>query len=134
MIGDANGESRGFLIREEVAREILRATGERVFDERCVPCHGETGRGDGLLADVLPIRPRNYREEPFEWGTRPSQIVETVRSGRSGVMPAFEGELTPSEIWAVAYRVWSWIPAERRDQDDPEDLVDVAMPTAERAR
>jgi mono/diheme cytochrome c family protein len=96
--------------------------GARIFDERCSPCHGETGRGDGPLAEVVPIAPRDYRHESFKWGTRPSQIVATIRQGRSGVMPPFEGELTPHQIWAVAWVVWSWIPPERREMDDADAL------------
>jgi cbb3-type cytochrome c oxidase subunit III len=94
--------------------------GRRVFAERCSPCHGPTGEGDGQLADILPIRPRNYHRDAFKWGTRQSDIAATVRGGRSGVMPAFEGALTETEIRAVAYFVWNWIPAERRQSDASE--------------
>lgn len=97
--------------------------GARVFDERCSPCHGPGGRGDGPLAQVVPVRPRDYHTEEFKWGTRPSDIVATIRAGRSGVMPAFSEELTQRQIWAAAYVVWSWIPEERRGYDDvPADL------------
>jgi cytochrome c oxidase cbb3-type subunit 3 len=93
--------------------------GARVFAERCSPCHGPTGHGDGQLAEALAIRPRNYHRDAFKWGTRPDEIATTVRLGRSGVMPAFEGALTEQEIRAVAYLVWSWLPAERR-QPEPQ--------------
>jgi mono/diheme cytochrome c family protein len=104
-----------------VGPEVL-VEGTRIFDERCSPCHGERGNGDGPLASVLPIRPRNYHVDEFRWGTRPSEIAATIRSGRSGVMPSFANELTPREIWATAYVVWSWIPEERRAQDSPAEL------------
>jgi mono/diheme cytochrome c family protein len=104
-----------------VAPEVL-VEGTRVFDERCSPCHGEKGEGDGPLASVLPMRPRNYHTDEFRWGTRPSDIAATIRAGRSGVMPPFAAELTPREIWAVAYVVWSWIPEERRGHDTPAEL------------
>ena len=104
-----------------VAPEVL-VEGARIFDERCSPCHGERGEGNGPLASVLPIRPRNYHEDAFQWGTRPSDIAATIRLGRSGVMPPFANELTPREIWATAYVVWSWIPEDRRSKDAPADL------------
>jgi len=104
-----------------VDAEVLVA-GARTFDERCSPCHGPTGEGDGPLANVLPITPRNYRTDEFKWGTRPSDIVATVKSGRSDVMPSFEGVLSPQEIWTVSYVVWSWIPPERRQSDDAAAL------------
>ena len=98
-------------------RAELREAGSRLFTERCSPCHGATGHGDGALADALPIRPRDYHRDEFKWGTTPSEIATTIRVGRSGVMPSFEGALTEQEIQAVAYFVWTWIPADRRKQE-----------------
>lgn len=106
-----------------VAAEVL-VEGAKIFDERCSPCHGRTGEGNGPLAEVLPVRPRNYHTDPFKWGTRPSEIVQTIRGGRSGVMPPFQGELTPRQIWAAAYVVWSWIPEDQREWDTPAGLAD----------
>jgi mono/diheme cytochrome c family protein len=90
-----------------VTPELLML-GAEVFRERCSPCHGDRGHGDGLLAEVLPIRPRNYFEESFRWGHRPEEIAETVRRGRSNVMPAFQHALTQREIWAVSNLVHLW--------------------------
>jgi len=97
--------------------------GRRVYDERCSPCHGTSGYGDGPLADVLPITPRNYHDETFKWGSRPSDIVKTISGGRSDVMPAFSDILTPREIWATAYVVWYWVPEKSRQHDTAEDLA-----------
>jgi mono/diheme cytochrome c family protein len=94
------------------ASELL-VEGARVFDERCSPCHGDAGRGDGLLADLLPIRPRNYHTDAFQWGTSWDAVTETVRVGRSGVMPPFEGALSEEEMRSVAFLVACWV--ERRE-------------------
>jgi cytochrome c oxidase cbb3-type subunit 3 len=102
----------------DASAELLDEGG-RVFAERCSPCHGATGHGDGQLADILPIRPRNYHRDEFKWGTSQSDIVATIQGGRSGVMPAFEGALTERELRAVAYFVWSWIPPDRREPEAP---------------
>ena len=87
----------------------LLLEGARVFDERCSPCHGNTGHGDGLLADLLPIRPRNYHADAFRWGSGWDDIAATVRGGRSGVMPPFEGALSEPEIRAVSFLVACWV-------------------------
>ena len=63
--------SRPGTTSEEASHLLLE--GARVFDERCSPCHGDTGHGDGMLAELLPIRPRNYHEDPFRWGTAGSR-------------------------------------------------------------
>jgi mono/diheme cytochrome c family protein len=86
----------------------LLVEGAQVFDERCTPCHGETGFGDGVLADLLPARPRNYHADPFKWGTSWPDIERTVRLGRSDVMPSFEGALSDDEIRSVALLVTCW--------------------------
>jgi mono/diheme cytochrome c family protein len=91
----------------------LLVDGARVFDERCSPCHGDAGHGDGLLADLLPIRPRNYHTDAFQWGTSWDAVTETVRMGRSGVMPPFEGALSEEEMRSVAFLVTCWV--ERRE-------------------
>jgi len=108
--------------RSDRVDPLLLVEGAQVFDQRCSPCHGERGYGDGVLADALPIRPRNYHAELFKWGTSPSDIVRTIAAGRSGVMPAFEGALSEREMWAAAYLVWNLIPAERR-QTDPATVA-----------
>jgi mono/diheme cytochrome c family protein len=92
----------------------LLLEGARVFDERCTPCHGETGHGDGVLADLLPVRPRNYHADRFEWGMSWEDIEHTVRVGRSDVMPSFSSALTDTEIRAVSFLVACWV-SERDD-------------------
>jgi mono/diheme cytochrome c family protein len=102
--------------------------GARVFDNRCSPCHGEQGFGDGELADVLPLRPRNYHSEPFKWGNSPARIATTVAAGRSGIMPPFKSALTEQEIWAVAYVVWRWVPKDQRSYDTREEALQWRLP------
>jgi mono/diheme cytochrome c family protein len=99
--------SRSGLDRAAASTRLLE--GARVFDERCTPCHGDTGHGDGVLAELLPIRPRNYHADPFRWGTSWEAIEETVRLGRSDVMPSFTGALTEDEIRSVSFLVACWV-------------------------
>jgi mono/diheme cytochrome c family protein len=83
--------------------------GARVFDNRCSPCHGEQGFGDG-------------------WGNSPSRIATTVAAGRSGIMPPFRVALTEEEIWAVAYVVWRWVPKDKRSYDTREEALRWKLP------
>jgi mono/diheme cytochrome c family protein len=99
--------SRSGLARAAASARLLE--GARVFGERCTPCHGDTGHGDGVLAELLPIRPRNYHADAFEWGTSWEAIEETVRLGRSDVMPSFTGALSEDEIRSVAFLVACWV-------------------------
>ena len=63
----------------------------------------------GVLAELLPLRPRNYHAERFRWGTSWREIERTVRLGRSDVMPSFEGALDDREIRSVAFLVACWV-------------------------
>jgi mono/diheme cytochrome c family protein len=116
------------------ARDFMAASpevlsrGAKIFRERCSPCHGASGYGDGILADVLPVRPRNYHADPFRWGRTPAGIVETVALGRSGVMPSFRGALDEADMWAVAQVVWTWMPPSQRAEDAPEALEHWRLP------
>ena len=105
--GSESCASLSALPSSEASKRLIE--GARVFGERCTPCHGDAGYGDGVLADLLPIRPRNYHADRFEWGTSWSDIERTVRLGRSDVMPSFEGALSDSEIHSVAFLVSCWV-------------------------
>ena len=34
--------------------------GKRIYGENCAPCHGDSGRGDGVGARSLPVRPADH--------------------------------------------------------------------------
>lgn len=103
----ASCASRLGLPSSEASARLIE--GARVFGERCSPCHGEQGYGDGVLAELLPLRPRNYHAERFRWGTSWRDVERTVRLGRSDVMPSFEGALDDREIRSVAFLVACWV-------------------------
>jgi cytochrome c553 len=86
--------------------------GRRVWLERCAPCHGDEGRGDGPAAPALEPRPRNLRDAAF-WGGRSSgQLRDVVRRGKPGtMMQPFEGVLSDAEIDAVVEYLHRFRPA-----------------------
>lgn len=68
---------------------------DTVYAERCLSCHGPSGRGDGALAALLPVAPPDFRETVQRKSN--AQIRRAIAEGR-GLMPAFEPALRPSEI------------------------------------
>lgn len=66
-----------------------------LYAQRCLNCHGASGRGDGPMAANLPIRVPDFRET-VDRKSNP-QIRKVIAEGK-GVMPAFEPALRPSEI------------------------------------
>jgi mono/diheme cytochrome c family protein/uncharacterized membrane protein len=81
------------------ATEESIARGAMLFSQNCAICHGESGRGDGPVAPTLPLQPANlYDHIPFH----PDQFFFGVISkGLSGVMPAFEGQISEEDRWNI---------------------------------
>jgi mono/diheme cytochrome c family protein len=104
------------LIADEVGRPLLPSAeeGRKVFEQRCVPCHGVEGVGDGPLAtflkaprknpftdtmrllglnvkgEDLPSRPANFHNLVQMRLNSPFSMYETVTLGRAHTaMPAF---------------------------------------------
>ena len=58
--------------------EILSA-GKNIYLQSCAVCHGISGKGDGVVAGNLEVKPRNFTDGKFK-----------VRSTRSGQVPLDE--------------------------------------------
>ena len=68
---------------------------DRLYAQRCMGCHGQSGEGDGPVAASLPVRVPDFRET-VEKKSIP-QIRRVIAEGR-GIMPAFGPALRPAEI------------------------------------
>lgn len=78
--------------------------GRALFAEHCVICHGSQGRGDGMLAEELPVTPADLtgiaarNGGVFPW----SDVMAKIHgySGRADVMPEFGTVLSgPTLMW-----------------------------------
>jgi mono/diheme cytochrome c family protein len=83
----------------------LLETGRVSFKLNCASCHGERGEGDGVSAEALDPKPRNFAREPFKYGAKPAQIFRTISKGIPGTAMLAFTELTEVERWALAYHV-----------------------------
>ena len=59
--------------------------GGRLYQTYCVQCHGVTAQGS--RDQGFP----NLTDKDWQWGGEPEKIVETITSGRIGMMPAYGG-------------------------------------------
>lgn len=75
--------------------------GNAIFAEQCVACHGAEGKG------TMEMGAPNLADAIWLFGGRKQDIEETVRTGRSGVMPAWDGKLDPVTIKMLAIYVHS---------------------------
>jgi cytochrome c oxidase cbb3-type subunit III len=75
--------------------------GRKIFADNCVSCHGDVGKGN------QEVGAPNLTDKIWLYGSDEATIIETITSGRSGVMPAWVGRLDPSTIKAMAVYVHS---------------------------
>jgi cbb3-type cytochrome oxidase cytochrome c subunit len=84
--------------------------GRQVYADRCAPCHGENGAGDGPGGREISMLPTDFTAE------RPSP-AESLRALRNGVegtpMAPWNTKLSEAELSAVAYYVRSFFKPDR---------------------
>lgn len=78
--------------------------GAALYADRCTACHGESGGGDGPLAQAGAIEnPRNFQDPTSARGQTPAEWFSTVTNGRiDRMMPPWRDALTEAERWAVS--------------------------------
>jgi putative copper resistance protein D len=75
------------------------ARGAPLFAANCEVCHGAGGRGDGPLADKLPVRPADLTA-PHLFAHKIGDIFWWVSYGSDNkVMPGFANKLNPDQRW-----------------------------------
>ena len=75
------------------------ALGGKLFKIYCTPCHGESGKGDGLVGAKLLLKPYDLTADQtksssdgFIWGY--------ITFG-GAIMPSYANDLSPDERWHV---------------------------------
>lgn len=81
------------------ADEKSVALGKKLFEIYCTPCHGISGKGDGLVGAKLLLQPFNLtadqtkeRSDGFIWGY--------ITFG-GAIMPSYANDLSVTERWNV---------------------------------
>jgi cbb3-type cytochrome c oxidase subunit III len=81
--------------------------GDALFQDNakgnCADCHMDDGTGNDALGSA-----NLTQKQLFLYGPDRASIIETITRGRRGVMPAFEGTLSPSELKSVSIYVFSF--------------------------
>lgn len=73
--------------------------GKAIFAEQCVACHGAEGKG------TVEMGAPNLTDGIWLFGGKQADIEETIRTGRGGVMPAWDGKLDPVTVKMLAIYV-----------------------------
>src|SRR5690349_17372742 len=66
--------------------EVSMALGEQIVKDRCVLCHGESGKGDGPGGAALNPKPRNWTDHTYMGTRTDDQLYDVIFNGK-GAMP-----------------------------------------------
>ncbi len=61
------------------------ATAKQIFRDRCVPCHGATGHGDGPASASLNPKPRQYADKAWQASVTDEYIEKIIKYGGAAV-------------------------------------------------
>ncbi|MEI6289862.1 MAG: c-type cytochrome [Chloroflexota bacterium] len=81
------------------------AAGSAIYLEKCAPCHGAGGQGDGPMAAQLQKPPKALGKPEIGRLAAPANWYTTVTEGNiNSFMPPFNGSLSDQQRWdVVAY-------------------------------
>lgn len=81
------------------------AAAKLAFSQRCVPCHGTTGQGDGPASASLDPKPRKYADKEWQASVTDEYLEKAIKLGGAGVgkSPAMPNnpDLSPEVIKAL---------------------------------
>lgn len=76
--------------------------GEALYAKYCASCHGKNGKGDGILMNIIPMKPADHTSSERMEKMTNEELVNKVANGTSeGYMPGWKRILSDAEIAAV---------------------------------
>jgi mono/diheme cytochrome c family protein len=106
------------------------ALGTELFAANCVACHGAEGDGSALEGAA------DFTDQEFMAKKAPAEFFERITEGVEGTaMPAWGGQFTEDEIWALANTVWTFAyeyGGEPAEEPAPAPSEPTAPPAAEK--
>jgi mono/diheme cytochrome c family protein len=107
----------GFLLTtsDGWAEEGNAQNGKKTYEQLCLMCHGQTGKGDGPTGQFLTPKPSNFAknipQHGDNWKDYYFRIIQGggTSVGRSSIMPAWKAQLKDSEIWDVISYIQTFV-------------------------
>ena len=81
--------------------DVLEA-GEKLYQENCARCHGESGKGDGPDAGNLSKPAGDFTNQARMAEDSASVLYDTITQGSAPDMPAFTDQFSEEQRWALA--------------------------------
>lgn len=73
--------------------------GAKIFAQQCAPCHGNSGKGDGIAAQFLETKVSNLKDKIIQQ-QKDGEIFWKISNGKAP-MPAFKDILSDEQKWQL---------------------------------
>ncbi len=86
----------------------LITQGKKLYQQNCLPCHGNKGDGKGPAGAVLQPPPNDFTKPLKEWPTTkgdPQKMFEVISKGIPNTGMVGWAQFSEQERWALVYTV-----------------------------
>ncbi len=122
-------------MKTKLELQRTKMMGKELYDLRCSVCHGEAGAGDGVAAETLYPRPRDFSLGLFKYKTSPGtlpvrdeDLFNTIKFGlTSTAMPGWKKLMSDEQIKSLIPVLKrfdisaTWAPEDAEDEDFDDD-------------
>ncbi len=81
LVGCDGGASK----KTDEPQGAVETEAQKIWESRCVNCHGAKGQGDGPGAATLEPKPRSFADPAWQGRTPDEQITKIILQGGMGV-------------------------------------------------
>jgi mono/diheme cytochrome c family protein len=79
------------------------AEGKNLYASYCAACHGDQGKGDGVAARSLPVKPADHTNSAVMSQLSDAYLTDIITKGggavnKSTFMPAWGSSLNPKQV------------------------------------
>ncbi len=142
--GDFWGEEEVEELQAPAAAALLEFSprllkrGKRLYERRCIFCHGSAGQGDGPVSRGIFPKPRDFtrgifkiRSTPTGFAPTDEDLFETLRRGMPGTMMPSFSNLRDEQLWSLVSYVKSFYTEADAPSPEPFPIPeDEPLPTA----
>ncbi|MFQ5934220.1 MAG: c-type cytochrome [Dehalococcoidia bacterium] len=117
----------------------LVRSGKRLYERRCLFCHGPHGEGNGPVSRGIFPKPRSFTQGIFKIRSTPSgspptdeDLLQTLKRGMPGTMMPSFSNLKEEQLWSLVYYVKSFFTEPDAPSPEPFPIPEERpLPSAE---
>jgi mono/diheme cytochrome c family protein len=90
-----------------------------IYDDKCLQCHGDKGKGDGSESMMYSTKPADFTDAHMMSEMTDGEIFYKMTEGREP-MPSFKRQLTDEQRWQLVHYVRTFTPKVKPKHDHAE--------------